>query len=575
MARSAPQGKTDAIPDKPEEKADASKKSFKDILKTKQPSSAQAPGGGGEPKPRAPMAPDMSDGPAAGHPEADTTNGLGACSSGDERAAEEHSAVNAPAGSGLQSSHEVTQHGRFQHAVRDVPRGDHQEQEVQHVHEGVTAEEVAALEEQARQLALHVGAAEFSPMGPRGPHGGHGMHFGHQALDMRQRNFMLAHAGMRGPLPNGMPYEMMQYYAQMHNNAHFLGGAGMMAQPSGEEAQHALGVSIQGGGSEGPAPAMNMAALQHAPLAAAPNAQAMQSSQNGAQRAGVVPPYLSGYASGMVTGFPGFGPQAHMAQAHLYGANHLMGSLQGNMQAGPDFWGAHGALPHHVGMGGGGVGVNGPHHAGGMAHGMSHNGGGRGTRERMAGMPARMGAMGRGPTGMQDHAHKHSMGYKQRGHGHMGNGGYAHGHLANGGYSSYVGHGHAKQDAYAGRDKRANHDGFNAQQQGLAGEGGKRPGPLMPESKFAGANVGQMRSVDETSEAFVLNVARVEMGEDARTTVMIKNIPNKYSQRNLLELIDVGYGGAYDFFYLPIDFKNKCNLGYAFINFRRPCSIGQ
>eukprot|EP01029_Cantina_marsupialis_P023500 TRINITY_DN588_c0_g1_i12.p1 TRINITY_DN588_c0_g1~~TRINITY_DN588_c0_g1_i12.p1 ORF type:complete len:2120 (-),score=751.89 TRINITY_DN588_c0_g1_i12:303-6662(-) len=59
-------------------------------------------------------------------------------------------------------------------------------------------------------------------------------------------------------------------------------------------------------------------------------------------------------------------------------------------------------------------------------------------------------------------------------------------------------------------------------------------------------------------------------GRDHRTTLMIRHIPNKYSQTMLLEEIDNHYRGTYDFFYLPIDFKNRCNVGYAFINFMEP-----
>jgi len=62
-------------------------------------------------------------------------------------------------------------------------------------------------------------------------------------------------------------------------------------------------------------------------------------------------------------------------------------------------------------------------------------------------------------------------------------------------------------------------------------------------------------------------------GRDKRTTLMIKNIPNKYDQKMLLEKLDEKYQRQYDFFYLPIDFKNKCNVGYAFINFIDPSSI--
>eukprot|EP00262_Sarcandra_glabra_P006435 TRINITY_DN1874_c0_g1_i1.p1 TRINITY_DN1874_c0_g1~~TRINITY_DN1874_c0_g1_i1.p1 ORF type:complete len:879 (-),score=189.07 TRINITY_DN1874_c0_g1_i1:587-3223(-) len=77
----------------------------------------------------------------------------------------------------------------------------------------------------------------------------------------------------------------------------------------------------------------------------------------------------------------------------------------------------------------------------------------------------------------------------------------------------------------------------------------------------------------DNKKQYLLDLDKIVSGEDNRTTLMIKNIPNKYTSKMLLAAIDENHRGTYDFLYLPIDFKNKCNVGYAFINMTSPSQI--
>ena len=76
------------------------------------------------------------------------------------------------------------------------------------------------------------------------------------------------------------------------------------------------------------------------------------------------------------------------------------------------------------------------------------------------------------------------------------------------------------------------------------------------------------RSFSKHDDKSEFDISINNIYKEKKTTLMIRNIPNKYTKELMLETIDEDFRDTYDFFYLPIDFNNNCNVGYAFINFK-------
>jgi hypothetical protein len=74
---------------------------------------------------------------------------------------------------------------------------------------------------------------------------------------------------------------------------------------------------------------------------------------------------------------------------------------------------------------------------------------------------------------------------------------------------------------------------------------------------------------------FRVDLDALRDGTELRTTVMLRNIPNRFSRETVLDdlLLGSGFQGRFDFLYMPMDLAARSNIGYAFINFTSALAV--
>jgi hypothetical protein len=86
-------------------------------------------------------------------------------------------------------------------------------------------------------------------------------------------------------------------------------------------------------------------------------------------------------------------------------------------------------------------------------------------------------------------------------------------------------------------------------------------------TSFQSQNVSENNSINEKNSQLIVDIKKIIFLEDKRTSIMIKNIPNKFTGELLLNIINQNFKNAYNIFILPADNNKNKNYGYAFINF--------
>ena len=91
---------------------------------------------------------------------------------------------------------------------------------------------------------------------------------------------------------------------------------------------------------------------------------------------------------------------------------------------------------------------------------------------------------------------------------------------------------------------------------------------LLQSSEIQTTQTNQITSSENTrTKSNDIDILKILTQEDKRTTLMIRNIPNKFTLDQFLNIFNKNFEGKFNLFLLPTDIRKKKNYGYAFINF--------
>ena len=96
--------------------------------------------------------------------------------------------------------------------------------------------------------------------------------------------------------------------------------------------------------------------------------------------------------------------------------------------------------------------------------------------------------------------------------------------------------------------------------------------PFSLNTSFYYKNNKNFSNSSEPKEKQIINLEDIARGKEKRTTVMIRNVPIKYTIKVLEKELEYFYG-KYDCLYIPFDYENGGNKGYAFLNLINPYHV--